>query len=144
MDFEKLLEMLDYYEQQSAKGSEFVIDLITIVRNGFIVTDFYFDPLYFEDTPNIIHSCTKSVMSALVGIAIGQGYFESVDVPVVEFFPDKHIQNMDPGMADVTLRDHLTMQTDIRSQVQARQVINALVSLRSSPAKLAQVEKENA
>lgn len=144
MDSEKLLEMLAYYEKQSAEDPEFDIDSITIVRDGYIVADLYFDPLYPEDTPHIIHSCTKSVMSALIGIAIEQGYIESVDVPVVEFFPDKHIQNMDPGMADVTLRDHLTMQTDIRSQVQARQVINALVSLRSSPAKLAQVEKENA
>lgn len=116
MDSEKLLEMLAYYEKQSAEDPEFDIDSITIVRDGYIVADLYFDPLYPEDTPHIIHSCTKSVMSALIGIAIEQGYIESVDVPVVEFFPDKHIPNMDPGMAEVTLRDLLTMQTGIRSQ----------------------------
>jgi len=116
MDSEKLLEMLAYYEKKSAEDPEFDIDSITIVRNGYIVAELYFDPLYLEDTPHIIHSCTKSVMSALIGIAIEQGYIESVDVPVVEFFSDKHIQNMDPGMAEVTLWDLLTMQTGIHSQ----------------------------
>lgn len=116
MDSEKLLEMLAYYQEQSTDDPEFDIDSITIVRNGYIVADLYFDPLYPEDTLHILHSCTKSVMSALIGIAIEQGYIESVAVPVVEFFPDKQIQNMDPGMAKVSLKDLLTMQTGIRSQ----------------------------
>ncbi|NIR67931.1 MAG: serine hydrolase [candidate division Zixibacteria bacterium] len=116
MDSEKLLEMLTYYEEQSVEDPEFDIDSITIVRNGYIVADLYFDPLYPEDTPHVIHSCTKSVMSALIGIAIEQGYIESVDVPVIKFFPEKNIQNMDPGMVEVTIRDLLTMQTGIRSQ----------------------------
>ena len=116
MDSEKLLEMASYYEEQTAEDPEFDIDSITIIRNGYIVADLYFDPLYPEDTPHIIHSCTKNVMSALIGIAIDQGNIESVDVPVVEFFPDKVQPDMDPGMADVTLMDLLTMQTGIRSQ----------------------------
>jgi CubicO group peptidase (beta-lactamase class C family) len=116
MDSEKLLEMLTYYEEQSAEDPEFDIDSITIVRNGTIIADLYFDPLYPENTLHVMHSCTKSVMSTLIGIAIEQGYIESVDVPVIEFFPDKNIPNMDPGMAEVTLRDLLTMQTGIRSQ----------------------------
>jgi len=116
MDSAKLLEMLDYYEEQSAKGPEFDIDSITIIRNGYIVADLYFDPLYPKDTKHIIHSCTKSIMSALIGIAIEQGYIESVDVPVIDFFKDKEIEPMDPGLTAVTLKDLLTMKTGLRSQ----------------------------
>lgn len=116
MDSEILLEMLEEYEKLSSEDPELNIDSITIVRNGYVVAEFYFNPLYPEDTPHILHSCTKSVMSALIGIAIDQGYIENVNVPVVEFFPDKQIENMDPGMAEVTIKDLLTMQTGIHSQ----------------------------
>ena len=116
MDSEKLLEMLAYYEEQSAEDPEFDIDSITIVRNGYIVADLYFDPLYPEDTLHVIHSCTKSVLSALIGIAIDQGYIESVDVPVVSFFEDKQVPGIAAGMADVTIQNLLTMQTGIHSQ----------------------------
>lgn len=116
MDSEKLLEMVAYYKEQSAEDPEFNIDSITIVRNGYLVADLYLDPLYPEDTPHVLHSCTKSVISALTGIANDQGYIESVDVPVATFFSEKEFPNMDPGMREVTVRDLLTMQTGIRTQ----------------------------
>jgi CubicO group peptidase (beta-lactamase class C family) len=116
MDSEKLVEMLAFYEEQSAEDSEIAIDSISIVRNGYLVADIYLNPLYPKDTKHIIHSCTKSTMSALIGIAIEQGHIESVDVPVVDFFADKEFEITDERMAEVTLEDLLTMQTGIRSR----------------------------
>jgi len=116
MSSEKLVDMLAYYEEQRAEDSEIAIDSISIVRNGCLVADVYLNPLYPADTRHVIHSCTKSVMSALIGIAIEQGHIESVDVPVVDFFADKDIEITDQRMAEVTLKDLLTMQTGIRSQ----------------------------
>lgn len=116
MDSARLLEMVDFYEQRHAKNEQILIDSVTVVRNGSIVADIYLNPLYPPGTKHIIHSCTKSVMSTLVGIAIEQGYIESVDVPVLEIFADKGIENPDERLRDLTLGHLLTMQTGLHSQ----------------------------
>lgn len=85
MDSEKLLEIHDYYAKQHEKVDENSIDSISVYRNGYLVADYHFNPLYPRDTPHIIHSATKSIMSALIGIAIEQGHIESVEVPFAEF-----------------------------------------------------------
>jgi len=116
MDSEKLLEIHDYYVEQHEKTNENSIDSISVYRNGYLVADYYFNPLYPRDTPHIIHSATKSIMSALIGIAIEQGHIESVDVPFVEFFPDKQDAITDERMREITLKDLLSMETGIRSR----------------------------
>ncbi len=89
MDSTKLVEMVKFYEEDHAENPTNSIDSITIIRNGYIVADIYLDPLYPPDTQHVLHSSAKSIMPALVGIAIEGGYIESVDVPVIEFFNDK-------------------------------------------------------
>ena len=93
MDSAKLVEMVQVYEKNHAKDPTNSIDSITIIRNGYIVADIYLDPLYPQDTQHVLHSSAKSIMPALVGIAIEQGYIESVDVPVIEFFKDEELEN---------------------------------------------------
>jgi hypothetical protein len=34
-------------------------------------------------------------MSALIGIAIEKGHIKSVNQPIIDFFPDKEIANLD-------------------------------------------------
>ena len=46
---------------------------LLIIRNGKIIDETYFFPYQKDDMINI-HSCTKSIISALVGIAIEEGY----------------------------------------------------------------------
>ena len=116
MDSEKLLEIHDFYANQHEKNAEYSIDSIAVYRNGYLVADYYFNPLYPRDTPHVIHSETKSIMSALIGIAIEQGHIESVDVPYVAFFPDKQAAITDERMKAITLRDLLSMETGIRSR----------------------------
>ena len=115
MDSEKLLEMLDLFEEQCEGDEEVAIDSISIVRNSYLGADIYVNPLYPIDTKNLIHSCIKSIMSALIGIVIEQGYIEGVQVPVVDFFIDKEFEITDGSMAEVTLQYRLTKQTGIRS-----------------------------
>jgi CubicO group peptidase (beta-lactamase class C family) len=88
------------------------IDNITIVRNGFIVLDVYFHP-FQEDSKHIIHSCTKSITSALVGIAIDKGHIDGVQSPVIEFFPDKSFANVDDNKRAMTLEHLLTMSSGL-------------------------------
>jgi len=116
MDSAKLLEMVKFYEEQRLKNQKISIDSITIVRNGYIVADIYLNPLFPKDTKHIIHSCTKSIMSALIGIAIEEGYIEGVDVLVLDILDDKNIKNVDTGIKTLTLKDLLTMQTGLHSQ----------------------------
>ena len=116
MDSAKLVEMVKTYQAEHAEDSANSIDSITIIRNGYIVADIYFDPLYPPDTQHVLHSSAKSIIPALVGIAIEQGYIESVDVPVIELFKDQDIRITDDRMAEVTLRDLLTMRTGIRAR----------------------------
>jgi len=116
MDSTKLLEMVAAYQDASEGDPAFDIDSITIVRNGDLVADLYFNPLYPRDTKHVIHSCTKSIVSALIGIAIDQGFVNGVDEKVVDVFPDKHSAGMDPLIAEITLKDLLSMQTGICSQ----------------------------
>ena len=64
MQSQMLAEMIEHIKKNS-----FNIESISIVRNGYLVLDAYFYP-YLKDQKHIIHSCTKSIMSALIGIAI--------------------------------------------------------------------------
>ncbi len=116
MDSEKLLEIYNFYAKQHEKNAEYSIDSISVYRNGYLVADYYFNPLYPRDTPHVIHSATKSIMSTLIGIAIEQGHIESVEVPYVAFFPDKQAAITDERMKAITLKDLLSMETGIRSR----------------------------
>lgn len=116
MDSEKLLEIVDFYEAARAKDPNVSIDSISVFRHGYLVADLYFNPLFQKDTSHVIHSCTKSIMSALIGIAIEQGYIKSVDVPMIEFFKEKEHAITDQRMKKITLRDLLSMETGVRSR----------------------------
>ena len=89
---------------------------MTVIRNGYIVADFYPNPLYQRDQLHVLHSVTKSIVSALIGIAIDLGHLESVDVPVVEVFADRAIQNLDERKRRMTIRDLLSMETGLHSR----------------------------
>ena len=116
MDSAKLLEMVEFYEEERSENEKISIDFITIVRNGYIVADIYLNPFFPKDTKHIIHSCTKSIMSALIGIAIEEGYIQGVDVLVLDILDDKNIENVDARMKTLTLKNLLTMQTGLHSQ----------------------------
>ena len=112
----KLLGVHDFYQKAHKKNPGNSIDSIAVYRNGYLVADYYFNPLFPRDTMHIIHSVTKSIMSSLVGIAIEKGFIESVDIPFIDFFKEKQPSIIDERMRKVTLKDLLSMQTGIRSR----------------------------
>lgn len=102
---EKLLdEMMDEIQTHAIR-----IDSISIVRNGYMVFDKYPRTLYDADREHIIHSCTKSFTSALVGIAIAEGYIPGVDSKLVDLLPNRTMDNLDTWKESVTLEHLLTM-----------------------------------
>lgn len=57
-----------------------------IVRDGVII-DEYYKPGYASDSVFALNSCSKSITSALLGIAIEQGYIDDVSVRITQYFP---------------------------------------------------------
>ncbi len=105
MDSELLTEMLAYIREKGVR-----IDSVTIVRHGYLVLDAYIRS-YGKDSKHELYSCTKSVTSALVGIAMDQGHIQSVDQPVLSFFPEWSVGNVDARKEAMTL-EHLLTMTD--------------------------------
>lgn len=91
------------------------IDSISIVRNGYLVADIYMYPSD-KDKKHPIHSCTKSFTSTLIGIALDKGYIKSVEQPMINFFPEKSIKNMDGLKRSVTLENLLTMSSGLETK----------------------------
>lgn len=59
-----------------------------------------------------INSCTKSILSALICIAMDQGQLPSPDMPVTEFYPQLAIAD-DTRKQEITLQHLLTMSAGI-------------------------------
>ena len=107
MDSALLLDMMDVIWQKDID-----IDSVVLVRNGYIVLDAYSYPRDAAD-PHNIYSCSKSVTSALIGIAIDRGYIKSVHQSAMEFFPEHLAKNLDADKQAMTLEHLLTMTTGL-------------------------------
>jgi CubicO group peptidase (beta-lactamase class C family) len=97
MRSEMLADMLEHIQQ-----GEFRPDSLSIVRNGTLVLDADFHSRG-KVQRHAIHSVTKSIISALIGIAIDKGHIAGVDVPVLSFFSDKNVANVDARKRVLTL-----------------------------------------
>jgi CubicO group peptidase (beta-lactamase class C family) len=85
------------------------IHSLIIIHNDSLALEEYFG----EWTRNMLHPCfsaTKSFTSALIGIAIAQGYISGVDETLLSFFPEyDDIENLDERKESITLENVLTM-----------------------------------
>jgi len=107
MDSERLADMLDTIQERN-----YTIDSVSVIRNGYMVVDAYVHP-FSPDSRHIIHSCTKSIISALIGIAIEEGYIKGVEQPVMDFFPERTVAHLDADKEAMTLEHLLTMSTGL-------------------------------
>jgi len=84
-------------------------DSVMVIRHGYVVSDAYFPP-FDEGEIHIIYSCTKSVVSTLIGIAIDEGYIDSdLDQRMLDLFPERTAANPSDWKSEMTLRDLLMM-----------------------------------
>lgn len=116
MSSSKLVELAGTADARAGSDPEFFIDSMTVIRNGTIVAEIYPNPHYPPDALHVIHSATKSIVSALIGIAIDRGLIESVDTRLVEVFPEREISGLEDGKRALRLRDLLTMQSGLHSR----------------------------
>jgi len=94
------------------------INSILVSQHGEIVAEQYFRRMS-TNRANNIKSASKSVLSILVGIAIEEGYLESVHQPIGEFFPDYFQANPDSVKEAITIEDLLTMRSGLASTSRA-------------------------
>lgn len=86
---------------------------LLVVKNGYLV----FEKYYSWGSPDkyaVVHSVTKSVTSALIGIALDKGYLNSVDQKLIEFFPEYIKDESDPRKMEISLKHLLTMSAGFR------------------------------
>ncbi|MBL4819864.1 MAG: serine hydrolase [Gammaproteobacteria bacterium] len=65
--------------------------------------------------PGNLKSASKSVISALVGIAIEQGLINGVQQPISDFFPEYRVLLDSPAKQDITIEDLLTMRSGLET-----------------------------
>ena len=78
---------LDTMRQQITLGHYANIHSILVQQFGELKYEAYFDG-YTADSLHDTRSAFKSITSLLAGIALDKGYLESLDVPLLQFFPD--------------------------------------------------------
>jgi CubicO group peptidase (beta-lactamase class C family) len=111
MDSEYLEEMNE--EILVLKELHVDIHSVLIIKNGYIVAEQYYSDAFGQDSLHRIYSCTKSLVSALMGIAIDQGSISNVDEKMIDYFPEYTIDNMTEAKAEVTLEELLTMSAGL-------------------------------
>ena len=79
-----------------------------VLRNRHIAVEKYFNGSA-PDHSNNIHSASKSILSAMIGIAIEQGYIDSIDQSIFDFFPDYPLSTDNPQKGNITIRHLLNM-----------------------------------
>lgn len=85
---------------------------VLIIRNGYLVTEAYFNP-YHKGVKEDIISCTSSIMSALVGIALRDGIIKDIHQKVGDFFPGYTFTNPSERKKSITVENLLTMTTGL-------------------------------
>lgn len=120
MNSSKFEDMYDYIENNSVN-----LHSVLIVRNQYIVEESYlenytrreenyFAPHRFvsgvENDKHAIYSCTKSIISLLIGIAIEMGYIDNLNQTMYEFLEDYWKPAYDARKKNITIY-HLLTQT---------------------------------
>jgi CubicO group peptidase (beta-lactamase class C family) len=82
-----------------------------ILRGDTLLYEGYFNG-YDHDATQTSMSVAKSVLSALVGIAVGEGRIASVDDPITRYVPE--LAGRDRRFGRITLRHLLTMTSGLR------------------------------
>lgn len=99
--------------QDQTESIESVTSLL-IHQGGELLAEQYFNGLRKGETTNI-KSASKSIISLLVGIAVDEGYIESVDQPIRPYFEEYFEANPDPIKELITIKDLLTMRSGLET-----------------------------
>jgi CubicO group peptidase (beta-lactamase class C family) len=104
----KTLNTIDEYVKRDFPTTTSVL----IVRNGSIVFERYYEPAKADELrPQF--SITKSMISALTGIAIGKGLIGGTGSEIYEYLPDSIRSGMEADARKITIHHLLTMTSGL-------------------------------
>jgi CubicO group peptidase (beta-lactamase class C family) len=106
LDAQRLSDVLRRAEQLPK------LHALVIARDGVIVAERRFRGPAL-DAPVNVKSISKSIVSALVGIAIHEGRLQGVDQRIAPFFARYLRTNRDPALREVTIGHLLSMQSGL-------------------------------
>ena len=118
-DTRDIFDMMDRVVNENYQG----IDSVAIVRNNKLLLYWFanreldeFDEWIgnIDRERHVLHSTSKSFTSALVGIAIDQGFIASTQVSFYDLFSYESYANWDERKAEMTLEDALTMRLGLQ------------------------------
>lgn len=89
------------------------IHSVLIIKNGYIVAEQYYSDKYGPDSLHPVNSCTKSLTSALIGIAIDKQYIQDENILMTGFFPEYNIENLTNDKQKIALKHMLTMSAGL-------------------------------
>ena len=95
-----------------AYGGSHSFDSLLVVRHGRIVTEAHYAP-YTGDIPHEIFSATKAVTGTLLGMVYKDGLLDRLDHPVLDFFADRHVANVDDRKQAITVQNLLDMTSGL-------------------------------
>ena len=109
LDAAKISQMFDVIE-----SSSYDIHSVIIVKNGYLIREEFLndskirpEKTYADGTKlHFQASTTKSLMSLLIGAAIGQGFLNDINQTLYEFFADI----WSPSLANSTLKKNITIK----------------------------------
>ncbi len=108
-EFESILGVSDF----DAFLTETETQAFIVIKDDQILYERYFNSTE-RDSMLTSFSVAKSFDSALIGIAIGEGFIDSVDDPVTDYLPE--LADRDSGFDLITIRDLLLMASGLDYQ----------------------------
>ena len=87
---------------------------LLISHDGELIAEWYFNGATATKLANL-KSASKSVISALVGLALRDGHLNGVAETIDTYFPDDLANADDPRKRDITIEDLLTMRSGLET-----------------------------
>jgi CubicO group peptidase (beta-lactamase class C family) len=105
MDSAALANLVDY-------GASHSFDSLLVVRHGRMVTEAYYAP-YTADIPHNLFSSTKAVTGTLLGMVYKDGLLDRLDHPVLDFFTNRQIADVDDRKKAISVQNLLDMTSGL-------------------------------
>jgi CubicO group peptidase (beta-lactamase class C family) len=102
-DLERMVEHIE--------NNNLAIHSMIIYKNGTIPFEEYFEP-FNETSLHNLKSTSKGMISALTGIALEEGYIESLDESIFSYLSGYDVDTT--GKSDITIRHLLTMTSGLK------------------------------
>ena len=108
IDESKLLQLIDSIHAKKLINTHSVL----IAKKGTLVFETYFDG-FNVNIPHDLRSASKSISSAMIGIAIDDNIIESVDEKLYGFLPKDYEYTKDSLKSKIKIKDLLTMSSGL-------------------------------